>query len=1048
MPALPASLLPFLPPGLSPSSSFVVLPMLPWFFALLALFGFVVRHTLASLSFASLRALPEAAGRLLRALRRPTHAYSATSGSESLLPITSPNAGRSTAPAPQETLRGRGRARSKAGPGRSRFGIGLGLGLGRRAKSLGPVLPRFSPPAQASHHVRGASTHGTSAPASPGLQVPGFMRGDDDAVPLVDLTGSWASISSLSSRSTEASGSGSGRPSMSTPDAPPAPLPAHPDIQLVDVSHPSDEFELIDVSVPPSPAAWALAHPAPAHPHLPLHPTPTAPTSPAASSSAFPMTAFSLAKPPAPSHAKPTTPPTPKAAPAPIPMSSLISANATISSLDADAGPNMKSMNILPPAPPQELEVEQEAEVELPIEQPACDTPPWQQTQLPSPPLSPPHGRAMFQVPAIPVPLPIESVWMGRNDDDVHEPSAERRPRLTARPEKSTVAMWEEEEQDEERQQDEAEQTVSPSLPAAEVEERAPVEVQAEEEAQEQELELELPSAHAIDVLVQRMHDQPPAPALAYTDLLSPAPAHEPLESESPITDAAEVGDEAEELPSACAIDVLVGGMHAYAAAAPAPVPVYVHTPVQEADVPPYISVPAERTQRKNGRKKRQRQMGKGSEHAWDGEVVPLDEVLERAEGEPWEEDPEEMPLPALPLPSRDGSRAVSPLPQFGGQEYEADAEEGEEQEDPEELPLPPMPLPLHLSMRDGWDADHDLSMRDVWAWDAPPPADDGDVEPLVLDEVAAEGESEEGVEASEGRTEDEEDDGYEAEDGDADAVEVEAESDSVDEEEQIRDVESVPALHIDTAHLASFSPPHRPMSVAGALHVETAHLAPEDAPGDVREQDLASTLSSLSSTSPSSAAVTEGVRVVLPSASATLLPSAASTHPSATTSAEDADNETATLLPEKEEADEESESSSDDEVDLADMKPAWSRRAAAAPALGLPSSTREREHAVPGAFPSSTSATFAASGTLTPTPASASPPSGEKTKTSTDTGTSTAVDKKPAGMRARYRSPLDAALAMQLRPGLGVGADGAWLVRFLMSFFGWFAVLVARTSD
>jgi hypothetical protein len=50
---------------------------------------------------------------------------------------------------------------------------------------------------------------------------------------------------------------------------------------------------------------------------------------------------------------------------------------------------------------------------------------------------------------------------------------------------------------------------------------------------------------------------------------------------------------------------------------------------------------------------------------------------------------------------------------------------------------------------------------------------------------------------------------------------------------------------------------------------------------------------------------------------------------------------------------------------------------------------------------------------------------------------------------RARkYRSPLDAALAMQLRPGLGVGADGAWLVRFLMSFSGWFAVLVARTSD
>ncbi|KAJ7161755.1 hypothetical protein C8R46DRAFT_904706, partial [Mycena filopes] len=37
----------------------------------------------------------------------------------------------------------------------------------------------------------------------------------------------------------------------------------------------------------------------------------------------------------------------------------------------------------------------------------------------------------------------------------------------------------------------------------------------------------------------------------------------------------------------------------------------------------------------------------------------------------------------------------------------------------------------------------------------------------------------------------------------------------------------------------------------------------------------------------------------------------------------------------------------------------------------------------------------------------------------------------------------LDAALAMQLRPGLGLGADGAWLVRFLMSFFGWLGCLL-----
>ncbi|KAH7915899.1 hypothetical protein BJ138DRAFT_1076328 [Hygrophoropsis aurantiaca] len=41
-----------------------------------------------------------------------------------------------------------------------------------------------------------------------------------------------------------------------------------------------------------------------------------------------------------------------------------------------------------------------------------------------------------------------------------------------------------------------------------------------------------------------------------------------------------------------------------------------------------------------------------------------------------------------------------------------------------------------------------------------------------------------------------------------------------------------------------------------------------------------------------------------------------------------------------------------------------------------------------------------------------------------------------------RYAVPeLDIALAMQLRPGLGIGADPAWMVRFLMAVYGWFAV-------
>ena len=42
-------------------------------------------------------------------------------------------------------------------------------------------------------------------------------------------------------------------------------------------------------------------------------------------------------------------------------------------------------------------------------------------------------------------------------------------------------------------------------------------------------------------------------------------------------------------------------------------------------------------------------------------------------------------------------------------------------------------------------------------------------------------------------------------------------------------------------------------------------------------------------------------------------------------------------------------------------------------------------------------------------------------------------------------RNPeIDIALAMQFRPGLGEGADAAWLVRFLMGVFGWVTVMVS----
>lgn len=44
--------------------------------------------------------------------------------------------------------------------------------------------------------------------------------------------------------------------------------------------------------------------------------------------------------------------------------------------------------------------------------------------------------------------------------------------------------------------------------------------------------------------------------------------------------------------------------------------------------------------------------------------------------------------------------------------------------------------------------------------------------------------------------------------------------------------------------------------------------------------------------------------------------------------------------------------------------------------------------------------------------------------------------------------SPLDVALAMQMRPGLGAGADPAFMVRFLMAAWGWFIIVVNGGID
>ncbi|KAJ7080947.1 hypothetical protein B0H15DRAFT_786889 [Mycena belliarum] len=183
-------------------------------------------------------------------------------------------------------------------------------------------------------------------------------------------------------------------------------------------------------------------------------------------------------------------------------------------------------------------------------------------------------------------------------------------------------------------------------------------------------------------------------------------------------------------------------------------------------------------------------------------------------------------------------------------------------------------------------------------------------------------------------------------------------------------------------------------------LHLDTSH-AP--APAPQREQDLASASSTSLSGSPSPSSAT-------------------------------------VLLPRVKEAEDD-----EDDIGLARPAPAWSLRAAHAPALGLRSNT------LPGAFPEPVSPPAPSAAALPGSSSSATSSSanGQKDGEKGANGaTSTALEPKAKTPGLKRRSPLDAALAMQLRPGLGAGADGAWLVRFLMSFFGWFAVLVAGGQE
>ncbi|KAF5384335.1 hypothetical protein D9615_003197 [Tricholomella constricta] len=113
----------------------------------------------------------------------------------------------------------------------------------------------------------------------------------------------------------------------------------------------------------------------------------------------------------------------------------------------------------------------------------------------------------------------------------------------------------------------------------------------------------------------------------------------------------------------------------------------------------------------------------------------------------------------------------------------------------------------------------------------------------------------------------------------------------------------------------------------------------------------------------------------------------------------------------------------------------------------------------IPGSFPTSPSPPPAplpapAPAHLSPLPraiaSSPSSPPASTSSASTVTPSATragAIQQQNRAGSNRLRTPrsaLDLALAMQLRPGLGAGADPAWMVRFLMALFGWVAVLVS----
>ncbi|TFK31636.1 hypothetical protein BDQ12DRAFT_693817 [Crucibulum laeve] len=99
----------------------------------------------------------------------------------------------------------------------------------------------------------------------------------------------------------------------------------------------------------------------------------------------------------------------------------------------------------------------------------------------------------------------------------------------------------------------------------------------------------------------------------------------------------------------------------------------------------------------------------------------------------------------------------------------------------------------------------------------------------------------------------------------------------------------------------------------------------------------------------------------------------------------------------------------------------------------------------LPGAFPEPANLL---PNPITPPPTTTSPTTTASNSDQVQASKATAVAAQLSARQRTPRSPIDIALAMQLRPGLGLGADPAWMVRFLMSMWGWFAIMISGSNE